>query len=159
MNHVLRYNTLHHILVQITDSASAKLIRDINSINEENKILTSEGLNGFLYKGKHYGGVRGAIKKITKLDPSLYDRMEAYLKEKADLDTDYAWIKNYLSAVLTQVEPPHWYQFIPPSLHPIIKKMGIQQSPELIPQPEVVTLNQKGYDILLQRILLQTIGC
>ena len=38
MNHVLRYNTLHHILVQITDSASAKLIRDINSINEENKI-------------------------------------------------------------------------------------------------------------------------
>lgn len=119
--------------------------------------LVEGSLCGFRYKGEAYLTTNYA--KTKQLHPTLHEEMQSYLKNAQEIAVESQYIKSYLTAVFNLFPINQAHHFLPPTLHPLLKNKGIIQNPE---RPEDVStlfkFNQKGYDLLLQRILFNTVG-
>ena len=161
MNRRIPTKVVMYILNEIFSHASATQVAEIDKIYSEHKLLVEDSFNGFSYKGAHYLQAKAYYQGTKPLHPSLRNRMAAYIKQCQNLSSERNYITSYLQAVFNNCESlGQCYQMIPTGLHQILVKQHITRDDNPIKDVDQITrYNQKGYDLLLQRILLNTVGC
>lgn len=136
-----------------------KLSETIKRIYDEHKLLTEDSLGGFWFKGEKYGASKFGYVSCKQLHPTLHADMQAYVTLVNEYECEQAYVKSYITAALNLCKLDQIHHLIPASLHEVLKNRGVGFS-ETPPEDtdDLFKYNQKGYDLLLQRILRNTVG-
>lgn len=154
-----KYELVMHCLNTIYSHAHAAQIQQLEQIFRQQQRLVEGSLGGFWYKAEHYFGQDTGYQKSKSLDPSLHADMQQYLSQKKQLAQESQYIQSYLSAVFNHCPLEQAHHLLPPTLHSILKNRGVAAHPEAPEShPQIFKYNQKGYELLLQRILFNTVG-
>lgn len=153
-----KYDLVMHCLSTIYSHAYTAQIQQLESIFSRQQRLVDGSIGGFWFKAEHYFG-KGNYRDSKTLHPSLHAEMQNYLKQKSELDQENQYIKSYLSAVFNLYPIEKVHHLLPPTLHSVLRNRGVELNPEAPEDTqELFKYNQKGYDLLLQRILFNTVG-
>ena len=143
------------IHVKLYHQAFSSLSDELMAIHAEQKVLVEDSLRGFSFKGKRYCSIQNTFIGIKPLHKSLLPQMEVYLAKNEALNQEAEYVRSYLAALFSACIPlGQCYQALPSSLHQIL----INRKVERVETPietldQVLKYNQKGYDLMLQRIL------
>lgn len=153
------------ILTVLTQSIyqglNQSLLDKIASISQQQSCLYPNDL-GFWYKNTPYGTV--ADRKFNQnshpLDITLHVPMDAYLHQLNEFKVEANYVKSFIQASISLASDlGQLFQVLPTPQHEVLFKLGFSPVPQYEQYVEnVLKFNQKGYDLLLQRNLKNTIG-
>lgn len=140
--------------------AQTQLSQTLGLIFSDQAALLHDSPDGFWFKGKCWRNTNNPRPAIKTLHESLHESMLRYLQHASDLENERHYVDSYLRAAINSVtHSSDLYHLLPSPLHKTLHNLGI---PRLDRVPELVetssTHNQKGYELLLSRLLLNLTG-
>lgn len=154
-----KHELLIFLLNAIYSDAFKKQVEMLENINIKQAALVPESTNGFWYRAEQFCSTATALNRTRSLHPSLYPEIDEYLKQYNETKTEETYVRSFLVMVLNFLRLDQVHHLIPSSLHSVLKNRGISFN-ETPPENTELILkyNQKGYDLLLKRLLLNTVG-
>lgn len=151
----LKSNLSDLILRRVYATSYVSQREAIDQIHQEHMLHVPDSRCGFWFRGKTYSlTIQG---KVTPLHPSLHAKMDAFLAAKNSTEEEVRYISAYFSSLFNHCpDLTKLYLILPNSVHSLLKYSGIPEpdSTEIPDLSEVYLYNQKGYDYLLRRLLL-----
>lgn len=154
-----KHELLIFLLNAIYSDVFKKQVEILENINSKQAALVPESTNGFWYRAEQFCSKSQAVNRTKSLHQSLYPEINEYLKQYNETKTEETYVRSYLVMVLNSLKLNQVHHLIPSSLHSVLKNRGITFN-ETPPENTELILkyNQKGYDLLLKRLLLNTVG-
>ena len=145
-----------YIRQEINNVATSKLRKLLITIQSHQSRLVPNSTDGFWYRGHKYGKLSY---KCAPLHSSLHADMEHYLAQYESFLRDKAYVDSYLGHVLSIVPQDQVHHLLPEPLHTVLRNRGVAFNPTPPDNvDEILSHNQKGYDLLLVQLLNNIVG-
>lgn len=145
-----------YIRQELNSVVANKLRNLIETVQSRQSHLVPNSTDGFWYRGHKYGKLSY---RCAPLHPSLYADMEHYLAQDESSLRDKAYINSYLGHVLSIVPKDQIHHLLPEPLHTVLRNRGVAFNPTPPDNvDEILSHNQKGYDLLLVQLLNNIVG-
>lgn len=157
---VNRHPILTHLMHYVYSDAQTQLSQTLNFIFADQAALLRDSSDGFWFKGKCWRNSSHPRPATKPLHKSLHVTMSRYLQCVHELENEQQYVDAYLRAAInSSTHSSDLYHLLPSTLHQVLNNLGIPRTDKVSQVEDLIpTHNQKGYELLLTRLLLNLTG-